>query len=150
MTGQKKAFSTIIARLFLFAAIFCPTLLILLHESIPIRSLNMLAWALCANLIFASLPGRYSFWFSLLFLWLTLPVTFWWIGFTSLNGIGPGWESAQAALRTNQHEIFEALNSTLAIHGFLTISGLHILFLVLATFIGIRSKNLPEPRGIKT
>lgn len=120
-----------------------------MHEPQPDRSLRMAVWALCVCAIPASVPRplmRIFIWMA----WATLPATLWWMGFAALNGIGPGWEAAQAAMATNMSETFGAIRTVSGARGFIATVAAHITLLGLATFLEFRHKpaaksGLPMP-----
>ena len=98
----KKRAGTI-ARFLFWLVIFLPTLLALWRSDGNGRSWQTLLWAASACAFPALLPtGLFvaAQWLCV----LMLPVLFWWITYAALNGIGPGWEAALAALSTSPSE----------------------------------------------
>lgn len=134
------------SRLCFAVALYLPTLLVLAHEPQPERSVRMAAWALCVIAIPSSVPRPWLRFF-IGAAWITLPATLWWMGFAALNGIGPGWEAAQAVVATNIGETFEALRTVAGAHGFVAAAVAHIALLGLTTCLEFRHKPIARSGG---
>jgi glucan phosphoethanolaminetransferase (alkaline phosphatase superfamily) len=131
-------------RLYFAAALYVPTLLVFTHDLQPERSLRMALWALCASVVPASLPRAWMR-TCVALTWVTLPATLWWMGYVVLNGIGPGWEAAQAALSSNIGEMFEAAGAVLVAPVLAIAVGLHVALLGAVTAMTLRKGGAPVP-----
>ena len=98
-----------VARIFFGLALFLPTLFALSQSNGFGRGLEIALWALAASSVLATLPAKLFKLIQIIFL-ITLPYLLWWIGYASLNGIGPVWEAARAAIITNRLEALSALS----------------------------------------
>ncbi|PRC93052.1 sulfatase-like hydrolase/transferase [Solimicrobium silvestre] len=92
-----------IARILFWLVLFLPTILALWRSHGNGRTWQTLLWAAAACLFPAILPPVLFIAVQWLCL-LLLPVLLWWIAYAALNGIGPGWEAAVAAISTSPQE----------------------------------------------
>lgn len=137
----------IVVRLLFWLALFSPTLLVLWRSGSAGRGWQSLLWAALACLLLAALPRR-AF---VLVLWLTLlasPALLWWLGYASLNGVGPGWEAAAAALSTDFGEAWAAFRLVSAIPGFLGFAGASAFFLLASVAVLYRGRGTASPQDI--
>jgi glucan phosphoethanolaminetransferase (alkaline phosphatase superfamily) len=123
----------IFERLLFFIALLSPTALALWRSGFPAgEAVGPLAWAMLAAAIPSVLPRR-LFLVSRLLVVISIPAFLWWIGYVALNGVGPGWDAAIAAVTTNTGEASSAARLVIATPGFvLTTTG--FLFLLAAGF----------------
>ncbi|MGL4409245.1 MAG: sulfatase-like hydrolase/transferase [Zoogloea sp.] len=104
----------IIERLLLIAASLTPTIFALLRAGTsPHKMLQPTLWGVLASMIIGCLPWP-AFTVTRTIIRISLPFFLWWIGYVSMNGIGPGWEAGVAALSSYPAEIFAALHLALS------------------------------------
>jgi glucan phosphoethanolaminetransferase (alkaline phosphatase superfamily) len=104
-------------------------------------------WALfCAYLVAFGIPIK-AFRFSLAILCLALPVTAAWVGYTSLNGLGPAVEAIGSVLRTNKQEVVGGILEVVKRPSFVLPYTLHIIFLA-AAMVGSRGRVAPVAKPV--
>lgn len=98
-----KKFAGSIARLLFWLTLFLPTLLALWRSQGNGRSWQTLLWSAAICALPSILPVPLFVATQCLAL-LLMPALLWWITYAALNGVGPGWEAAMAALSTSPTE----------------------------------------------
>lgn len=108
-----KKLNGTISRISFWLVLFLPTILALWRSDGNGRTWQTLLWAATACAFPAIIPQA----LFIVVQWLCvlcLPVLLWWITYAGLNGIGPGWEAATAAVSTSPPEAWGAM--ILSIH----------------------------------
>ncbi len=119
------------ARLFLMLSVFVPTLA-QIGAGIGTSLDRSTAWALLLAFLLAFGVPRRAFPYVLVVLALLLPITSGWIGYSSLNGIGPAVEAVGSVLHSNERELKAAIFAVIARPSFLVPCVLHIVCLYIA------------------
>lgn len=130
-------------RFCLFAAWACPALLTIPNA---LSATDALAGGL-ATLGLAGLPAclpRPVWRAACAVAVLALPFTLWWCGYAALNGAGPDFEAAFAAVHTNPREATDALSFVLGSPPFLILAVAHLALLILACKAALTPATEPE------
>lgn len=130
------------ARLLLMLSLLAPTLA---QTGAGIEALwdRSAAWAVFFAYLVAFGTPRQAFRFLLVILALLLPFTGAWIGYTSLNGLGPAVEAIGSVLLTTQREVLGGISQVVTRPSFAIPFGLHIAFLAGAAVSCWRSGVTP-------
>lgn len=129
-------------RVFLFAAWACPALLTIPNS----RSATDAVAGAIAALGLAGLPAclpRFYWKVACAVTVLALPFTLWWCGYAALNGGGPGFDAAVAAVGTNPREATDALSFVLGSPPFLILAVAHLALLILACRSAVQTRAMP-------
>jgi glucan phosphoethanolaminetransferase (alkaline phosphatase superfamily) len=130
-------------RLALAGAWFVPTMVVVMRTPMPPRAAAMVGWSLAASVTAAFLPGN-GLLAALVAAWMSLPVMIWWLGYASLNGLGPGWEAAQAVFGVGPAGMIEAARIAVQSPGILLGLAAHATLLVIATVSWRAARDRPE------
>src|ERR1700722_5695136 len=86
-----------IARVLLAAALYLPTLDILLENTLTLRQWQVALWGLAIALLPVMMPRR-GFLFVLIVTWILTPLILGFLGYIALDGLGPSFEDIEDTL----------------------------------------------------